>query len=485
MSHCQSIKQIEESINALVNELEDSSLHLSLDNDYTISEQPTNANTLFHIQKSIYDPIQLDSTELNSPILPLDTNKVVLLSNDNLGIQISKVNAQEYRSNLWKEISKVLPTGYFSHNLIYKDSSNSFFSTTTGTPVNSNENYVSQFGLRSNFSLQNAFGISAAADEFRSSQYNLRSNKLDAAYQALDLYNKLLLHQAQLIVRTRGYNQAKQHLLLNDALFQGGIGTKLAVYQSEEQLQQLKIDLTNQQLLTRSTELELLSYLNLPFINQIQCLENIYEQLNIIDINNTPVDTLIRQGLSSHPSLKQNKYQLAAEKKKIKQAWAKLTPTVYLSTSITGNQADIANSLEMNDFYNASAGVEWVFAEGLGLGQISTIKKQKSNAQEALYSYQQKSNDLEKLIRQSYIKLHSIDQEIQIIDKKLNSNKEGVQLALLRLKSGIGTNLDLINSHTNYINTLLQKTDALARYNQVQFQLTRVLGVSPLSNKFN
>jgi outer membrane protein TolC len=80
-------------------------------------------------------------------------------------------------------------------------------------------------------------------------------------------------------------------------------------------------------------------------------------------------------------------------------------------------------------------------------------------------------------VRSDYVTALSAREQIDNAAYGVDSSQEALRLAGLRLKSGYGTNLELITAQRDYINALYSQAQAIVASNLAQAQLLHDTGV--------
>lgn len=79
-------------------------------------------------------------------------------------------------------------------------------------------------------------------------------------------------------------------------------------------------------------------------------------------------------------------------------------------------------------------------------------------------------------VRDAY--LESIDAEnlINATTDEVNSSREQLRVAVTRLEEGVGIDVDVVNAQRNYTDALINKANAIIKFNQSQISLLRTIG---------
>ncbi len=455
----------------LVPKGEDLEKSLHLDNPLTVT------------QEKIPVPITLDvlkneeSTEENVFDLSLESALKIALDS-NLSYKGIKENTKINKWLFFNSASELLPDISISNNLVYREGQ-SFFSPSSGVPINNRTNFISQGAVRGNLSPFSLFGSTAAYYDWLSTSSDQRTNAQELLRQTANQYYELIRARGELSVRMEAFQQARIQVNLNQKLKEGGVGTQFAVIQAQQQLSEFQLELLNQQAFARIAEIQLLTTLNLPLKYELRLSDKEIERAPLLNADVNSIDELINIAISKRPDITEKKFALKAAKHRVKQSFSTFTPTLVYSASSTGNNNSMAKSFDptqADDFRNLTVGFDWTLLEGLGLGQVSQIGQRKAEQKRARIELLSKILEVQNEIRDSFVRINSAEQEIEAASQQIDSATEGIKLSRVRLKNGVGTNIDVIDSQRNYVNALINKVRSVVKFNQAHIDLLKATG---------
>jgi outer membrane protein TolC len=142
----------------------------------------------------------------------------------------------------------------------------------------------------------------------------------------------------------------------------------------------------------------------------------------------------------------------------------------------TGGQ-NSSTEYSMRSLFVLGVDVQWNF-DGLGVKQLSQLNTARADARRASLEFTRSLNQVYKDVRDSYLSSLSAANLILETTDMVNYGAEELRVAEVRLKDGVGTNLDVINAQRDYINALVNKANALIQYNTAQTQLMHAIGRS-------
>jgi outer membrane protein TolC len=123
-----------------------------------------------------------------------------------------------------------------------------------------------------------------------------------------------------------------------------------------------------------------------------------------------------------------------------------------------------------------SFGLTWSLPN-LGLNSVASIVGARALSRQALLQANQELLLVAEQVRSDYVTALSAREQIDNAAYGVDSSQEALRLAGLRLKSGYGTNLELITAQRDYINALYSQAQAIVASNLAQAQLLHDTGV--------
>jgi len=79
-------------------------------------------------------------------------------------------------------------------------------------------------------------------------------------------------------------------------------------------------------------------------------------------------------------------------------------------------------------------------------------------------------------VRASYLEVLTTKEEISVTHSAVTSAREELRIADLRVKYGVGTNLELLSAQKDYFDALSRQAEAIVNYRKSQARLLRDTG---------
>jgi outer membrane protein TolC len=319
-----------------------------------------------------------------------------------------------------------------------------------------------------------------------------KANVNDALLDVYQKYTNLVLNHALLKIRVKAVEVSTAQLQLNESQYKAGTGTVFAIMQSRTQLAADKQALLAQQIATRQTGLLLGYALDLPLaINLVPDREYLTET-SIVN-EKISIDQLLNAAINHRPELRQFEYFRYAAQRNVQLAAANLYPTASFSTTYNQSTTQInqSNNSNSNSGSNSEAGAgifggtfktqQNAFGLGyslpnMGLNSVANIVGARALSRQSLLQANQELMLIDQQVRSAYIVALSAREQIDNAAYGVDSGAEALRLAKLRLETGYGTNLELLQAQRDYINALYNQAQAIVASNLAQAQLLHDTG---------
>jgi outer membrane protein TolC len=113
----------------------------------------------------------------------------------------------------------------------------------------------------------------------------------------------------------------------------------------------------------------------------------------------------------------------------------------------------------------------------LGLGTVCNIYSARALSRQAMLQANQELLLVDQQVRTAYLNAVTSKAQIDATAYGVASAREALRLAMLRLQTGVGTNLELIQAQRDFITALTSQAQAIAASNLAQAQLLHDSGL--------
>jgi outer membrane protein TolC len=428
----------------------------------------------------------------------------------NLDVQVSNTDMQTDR---WKYIGSF---GNFLPNIVnafsYQGLSGSFASPFGArAPVNSPFMTIPS-GLEWTFFKGGAnwFTARQTRHEFKAARYSLQGTTNDVLFDAARLYYDLILQDVLLQIRIKAVETSEALLARDQVQYQFGANTQLTVLQAQTQLSRDKQALISQQVARRKAAVALATTLNANCDEDLMIADRTVSKIRLVD-DNQKITELVQIAIDNRPELKRWEQLRLAAKDAIHVAFAPLMPQVVGDAGLATTGAKVARTsstasavstagtgslgvggfgvasvvpsgagigpkkFSLAEIYMIGISVNWTIG-GLGVTDMSKVNQAKWQARKAQTEFARELTFVCREARDAY--LESIDAEnlINATTDEVNSAREQLKVAVVRLEEGVGIDLDVVNAQRNYTDALINKANAIVKFNQSQISLLRATG---------
>ena len=355
------------------------------------------------------------------------------------------------------------------------------------------------------------FGSLQTKHEYKASQFALKGTTNDVLLDATKLYYDLVLNDVLLQIRVKAVDVSKALVLRNTDMFQEGVNTQLDVLQAKYQLSHDRQELIAQQIARRQSAVNLATALNLNQGVDITVKNRTVAKARLVDADIQPVG-LVSIAIDNRPELKRYEQLRLAAKEAIRVAVAPLLPQVSAIGNILGTGAKATtinlNSLQQTPLSTSGVGIgavsgssglpivpgptqgrrwqvqplyfigldiQWQLG-GLAVQQAAKVQSARWEARKVQLEFLRELQQVQQQVRDAYLTSLSAENLIGETTDAVKYAEEGLRLAALRFKEGVGTYLDVITAQRNYTSALIDKATAIVKFNVSQAQLLQSTG---------
>ena len=405
---------------------------------------------------------------------------------NNLGIKISEESVNYQKYVLLGNLASALPSFSMAYNLTRTNILNEKIKSLARVQLERINYPVFQGGSI-------MYGALGQAFRTRGWQHAYQATLNDTLLQVYQSYNNLLLARILLQIRAKAVEVDQEQLRVNQQLETHGTGTRFAVMQSDAQLAADRQALIQQQVGVRIAALGLNFVLNYPMLaNLIPVEETITEQS--LWKTDAKIDDLINFAVKRRPELREYEMFKFGAARNIQVAAAPLYPslsffTVVSYTNTTSESTDplaaaatAANTSGAGVFgglfrtVQNGLGLTWNL-NGMGMVNAANILGAQSLNRQAGIQANQELQTVFQQVRSDYLNWRAAREQIDNAAYGSTVSAEELRLALIRLRQGVGTNLEVIQAQRDYINALTTQAQAIVGSNNAQAQLLHDTGL--------
>jgi len=429
---------------------------------------------------------------------------------NNLDIKIGDTEVQSSRWNFKSSLGAFLPDleNQFSYQSLSGRYNSPFgLSSPIGSPFMSIPSALSWtfFDGGANF-----FKARETWHKYRAEGYGYERTVNDTLCEATKLYYNLVLQDILLQIRIKAVQTSEALVAKNQVQFEFGANTQLDLLQAKTQLANDRQSLIAQQIARRKAAVELAAALNAQTGEDLALKNRVLTKVRLVN-DDAKITDLVQIAIDSRPELKKWEQERLAAKDAIKVAFAPLLPQVVGSAGLATTGARVSN-VNSNPAFASSAGtgvfgiggfststvasqgqvkggrkfslaeiyligisLDWKIG-GLGVTDMGKVQAAKWQARKAQEQFARELTMVCRSVRDAY--LDSMDAESQIVatTDAVDSSREQLRVATVRLDEAVGTDLDVVQAQHHYTEALISKANAIVKFNQAQAQLLRSMG---------
>jgi outer membrane protein TolC len=304
----------------------------------------------------------------------------------------------------------------------------------------------------------------------------VREVESQIVFGAESMFYAASLSQSNQDVLQKAYDQLSYNLEMVEKYFGQGLISEYELLRARVEKANLEPQLIAAQSEVTMAEKRLKSFLGLSLDEKI-----------IIDVNQgdtagyqlLPLDSLITVALKNRPEIKQAEYQKCGYDKAVRIAkgdW--LFPVVSLNTTyeFTASSNDFAlTGREISKTWNASLILSIpLFDGGRTIGEV---RKAKVKYYQAVLEEQQTYDNIRLEVEQAYDNMNMAQKALEIQKETIAQAEEGMRIANLRYKSGVGTQIEVLSAQTALTDARTNMSRSVYNYRLAKSGMKKALGI--------
>ncbi|HSA07256.1 MAG TPA: TolC family protein [Candidatus Gastranaerophilales bacterium] len=408
---------------------------------------------------------------------PVTLNEVLTIVLDkNFNVKIFQARKERDRWKFYGSASEWLPDLSYQY----------FISSINGTVLVGNvlPLQVTEIPIESNFNLGYAinagkyFDVKEAYYIFNSAKKDLEFTKKQALLEVTRNYYTLLREKLNIKILETNIEQIKEQLRINKEKLEAGVGTNFDVLRAKADLSQAQQRLIAAKNLYRLAQAQLANNLGVPVLLQLVPNDNDVMVKEIFEDCFT-LEQASNIALKSRPDLAAQNFDIEAKRQRKNAAYSVYIPEV----SVIGQLSDQGTtSAGLFSFDSIGIVAQWRGLENLGLKGYTDLKVRKAELEEAQYVYINESRNIQENLVRSYFNTIAARELIKATNTELESATESRRLAVLRLESGVGTFIDVLQTQNTYTESRINNLRSIIGYNISQVELLFEMGVISSDN---
>lgn len=318
-----------------------------------------------------------------------------------------------------------------------------------------------------------ALKIARIYEEFSSEKVN--EVESEVVFGAESMFYDAVLAESNLQVVQSSLELLSYNLEIVEKYYDQGMVSEFELLRARVEKLNLEPQLKAAESRWKISRKRLKSFLGMPLDEEISLVAD-YSDTAIVDL--LPVDSLVSMALKNRPELKQAELQKKGYKRAVRIAkgnW--LYPNVNLNTTyqVFASSNDFKlNEREVSRSWTASLLLNIpLFDGGRTIGEI---RKAKVDYYQAVLNEQQIKDDVRLEVEQAYDDLLQARETLQLQRETIDQAEEGMRIANLRYKSGVGTQLEVLSAQTALTDARTNLSRAIYSFRLAKSALRKATG---------
>ena len=313
--------------------------------------------------------------------------------------------------------------------------------------------------------------IAFAEANVKGAEAALERVKQQVIFSVRQAYYQLLLAQSGLDVADRSVAQAAENLRVARARVAAGASPRFDEVQAEVAVAQARqSQVRSRNAIAQATQ-GLNALINLP----LNTPPRLRDALAVRPVGPS-VDALIAGALEARPEFAELRARQAAAQAGIALAESGAKPTVAVNaaTSYGNSSAGFVPSTGVSSTWSLTLAATLNLFDG-GLTK-ERIQEARLRLEQLRASEAQQHQAVELEVRQAFLNLRSVAEELAGADAVVTQAAEALRIANVRFQSGVGTNLEVLTAQTTASQAEAARVQALFNYNVARATLERAVG---------
>lgn len=321
------------------------------------------------------------------------------------------------------------------------------------------------------------FSIRSKKNIYCSAKKDVQFTQSEVLKNTVVAYYTVLGYKLGIEVLTQNLLESKAQLEINKQNLEAGIGTKFDVLRAEAEVARAQQRLTESYNLYRASQANLANILGIEVVSAVFPKETEINMRTLVD-KNLEINDLSQMACESRADIEALRLKIKALENEKITYYSGFIPTL----SAFGGVGNVGtNDLGMSPL-NKQIGLvsKWTLGNNLGLNEYTQFKTFDAKICEAKLQLQNRYRDIKQNIVKSYYEAQTSRERVGYAEQQVESADESLRLAFLRLESGIGIYVDVIQSQSAKVDAKINLIRAVIDYNIAQANMLFEMGaISP------
>lgn len=311
---------------------------------------------------------------------------------------------------------------------------------------------------------------SIAKDYKKYSQALLDQAKNEVIYNAEILFYSTILVKSNLTVLEKAFEANSYNLEVVEKQYSQGMVSEFEVLRARVEKNNLLPGILAVESNLRLSEKRLKSFIGIDLNSEILLIE----QVDDTAVANIPtMDDLIQKALVQRPEVKQTDLLVDISRKAIKIAKGDYYPSLGAFASYNWQSSSDEFTLRNNISKSATAGISLNIPIFQGGARSGDVGYRKADHRQAQLMQNQLIDDIRLEVEGSYDRLLQAKKSLDIQGVNIAEAEEGLKIANLRYKSGVGTLLEVLSAQVALTDTRNAQAEAIFQFRQARAELKK------------
>ncbi|MDX2085315.1 MAG: TolC family protein [Candidatus Melainabacteria bacterium] len=405
---------------------------------------------------------------LGAQVLVLNLEAVIdLIESQSLNVAIADAVVEQTKGGLWQAYAELLPSisgeyflEKFDGGTIVLSSRPINLKRTTHFPRLSLD-YTIQTGGKS------IFRVSAAKNRLKAAQEARRRAFQENLHQALKEYYVMLRDMSNVEVAEQSLLEAQAQQDYHEKRLNHGFSKKLDVLQSVAQRAERESLLYKAKNSESFAKVQLTSTLNVPFGMEVEPETRRIRPTHFLD-DAMKLPDYIEMAKAQRPDIQELLAQINQASAEYKMARADLFPTITVGSYMGGVGPEVGSLKAVNQL---GGRINVDILRNMGVGILGGMKTAKARVTELTLRQQLQLNEIQEKIAKAFYEYNQYRDQLKAADERLTAAEEAYRIAVSRLKTGVGINLEVVQQQTELTDARLAYKTSILNFNTAQLAL--------------
>ena len=301
----------------------------------------------------------------------------------------------------------------------------------------------------------------------QSERRNLNFTKEETIMKIATYYYELLDTKLRLEIYIKNHSERKAQLRLTENLYEAGLGTKFDVIRAQNELANAEQEILNMISQFKIKQANLTFIMGVDFMISLCPREDEVIPYEFIS-DKIGLNELAVSGIKERQDVRSLEQKIKSTEYEKKMLYSEFIPKADITAQYS-SQGTVKVGFGQN--LQVVANLNIPIGKNMGVNTLNRIKIKESEIKMLEHQLQEKKREIEQNIISSFYKCKTSKDRAEIAKRQIDYATESVHLAELRLDTGEGILLDVIQAQTLKTSARIEYLDTVINYNINQIEL--------------